>query len=190
MDVFTLKERFRIFMNRRSMGTNCGVLDQGIYYLIVIVLKDILEGDVINIIKKKRDFLKEMFLATNNNTIYRYLLQKIIENGCYIKKWKKWVKFFVHEYQQNVDIILGTEFKHADDVILYQTELLECIRCVDEEEEYINKDQLSNTLNITEMMPAVQRFVSQSQEFPEDLHSSGSIEISRSDILEEGTSDE
>ena len=174
MDTLTLRERYRIYMNRRSMGTNCGVLDGGIYYLVAIVLKDLLQADIININGKKRGFLEDMFMATKGNTLYRYLLQNICENSFYIEKWKKWVRFFVREYQRNVDVIISSECKHSDDIIGYYPELLDCIRGVDEEEEYIDKNQLSETFNISEMILAVQRFVSQSQEGGEDLYPSKS----------------
>jgi len=182
MDVLTLREKYKLYISRRSMGTNCGVLDKGIYYLVAIVLKDLLKADVININGKKRCFLEDMFMATNGNTVYRFLLQNIIEKSIYLFKWKKWVRFFIHEYQRNVDVIIESECKHADDIIRYYPELLDCVRGVDEEEEYIDKVQLSKTFNISEMIPAVQRFVSQSQEGAEKIYSS---QTCSEEILEE-----
>ena len=190
MDIFTLRELYQIDSNRRSMGVDIGVLDQGIYYLVAIILKELVRSNVININKKRRDFLQDMLMATNGDTLYRYLLQNIVETSCSIKKWNKWANKFVFEYQRNMDLIVSSELKRADDIINYYPELLDCIQGVDEDEDYIDTTQISKTFSVEEMIPAVERFVSQSQEDMAAIHDPqfNPEELSKSYIRESGFS--
>lgn len=190
MESFTFRELYRNDANRKSMGVDIGVLDQGIYYLVAIISKDLIASNVININKKRRDFLQDMHLATNGNTLYQYLLENIVDTSCSIKSWQKWVKKFIREYQRNMDVIVSSELEYADNIIAYYPELLECIRCVDEEEDYLNTTQITKTFSIKEMLPAVERFVSQSQEELRNTHfrKSEPREISKSYIRDKGPS--
>jgi len=184
MESFTFRELYRNDANRKSMGVDIGVLDQGIYYLVAIISKDLIESKVININKRRRDFLKDMHLATIGNTLYQYLLENIVETSCSIKSWQKWVKKFIREYQRNMDVIISSEMECVDDIIAYYPELLECIRGVDEEENYLDKTQITKTFSIGEMLPAVTRFISQSQEGCFQKQQSEHQEISKSYIRE------
>ena len=65
MESFTFRELYRNDANRKSMGVDIGVLDQGIYYLVAIISKDLIESKVININKRRRDFLKDMHFPWN-----------------------------------------------------------------------------------------------------------------------------
>jgi len=160
MERLSTCEQIKVNKNRKSLGTDCGVLDRGIYYLVAIVLKDLREGEYIVINGRKRDFLKTMEQATNGKTFYGYVLQKINENACSLTKWKKWVRLFVNEYQRKVDIIIGNELKHANDILDCYPALLAGIQGIDEEEEYTSEDELNDLFAIQEMIDAVKRFYS------------------------------
>nr|QBK92176.1 MAG: hypothetical protein LCPAC304_05230 [Pithovirus LCPAC304] len=161
METLTLCERGKIVWNKSVLGVDCGVLDQGIYYLVAIVLKDHIEGKYIVINGEKRAFLTLMLENTNNETLYKYLLQKIVTTSCTCRKWKKWVRFFLHEYQCNVDVIIGTEMKCATEILEYYPELLGCVQGIDLEEDYIDFEQLGETFQIVEMVGAVKRVCSE-----------------------------
>lgn len=168
MERMSTCEQFKVNKHRKDLGTSCGVLDQGIYYLVAIVLKDLREGEYIVINGRKRDFLKAMEQASNGNTFYGYILQKINEHACSLTKWKKWVRLFVNEYQRKVDIIIGDELKHANDVLDYYLDLLTGIQGIDEEEEYTNEDELKGLFDIQEMIDAVKRVCSRMEDNSED----------------------
>lgn len=160
MEKLAFLEKRKILSKRKSLGTNIGVLDRGLYYLTAIVLKDIEMSGFIVINKQRRDFLDMIHDLTTKSSIYKYLLGKIRTTYTTIDNWKKWVNTFLEEYQQNIDTILSSEVNCAANVLNYQRELITGICICDAEEEYVDIVQLQNAFCIKEMIDAVENVMS------------------------------
>ena len=160
MEKLAFLEKRKILSKRKSLGTNIGVLDRGLYYLTAIVLKDIDMSGFIIINKQRRDFLDVIYKLTTTPSIYKYLLGKIRTTYTTIGKWKKWVNAFLGEYQRNIDIIITSEVDYAVNILDYQRELITGICMYDAEEEYVDMIQLQNAFDIKEMIDAIESVMS------------------------------
>lgn len=151
----TFSEKRKLSSKRKSLGTDIGVFDRGVYYLTAIVLKDITIGDYVVINRKRRMALQKFYEMSIGNSFYKYLLGNIINTYTTLHKWRKWTDMFLRYYEREIDIILTTEAEHANDVLEYQDELLEGIDVCDLEEEYIDYHDVEKAFNIGEMVEAV-----------------------------------
>jgi len=164
MESITAWETIALFHKRMTTVKELGVLDHGLYYLVVILLKDLLKGDTINICGQKRQFFLDVYSMTASDTIYRYLLFNILRESVYIRKWRKWAKIFIREYERNVDIVLDSEVKCAPKMLYATSFLIEGIQSIDEEEEYIDSSKIGETFAIEDMLAAVESHINKSQE--------------------------
>jgi hypothetical protein len=164
MESLTAWETFALFHKRMTTVKELGVLDHGLYYLVVILLKDLLKGDTINICGQKRLFFLDVYSMTASNTIYRYLLYNVLKESVYIRKWKKWAKILIREYERNVDVILDSEVKCAPKIIDSANYLIEGIQSIDDEEEYIELTKIGETFVIEDMLASVESHIKDSQE--------------------------
>jgi len=160
MDTLSLYELFLI-ERKKGLGTDCGVIDQGIYYLVAIVLKNQLKGSYIVINGTKREFLQNMLDNVQNETLLKFILEKIMENATTTVKWKGWTKQFMRLYRKAYDIIIEDEVSYADEIIVLYPQLLDVIHGVDNEGEYVDYQSLYETFRIEEMIPAIRSFCSQ-----------------------------
>lgn len=156
MGKLSFSEKRKIVSKRKSLGTNIGVLDRGLYYLTAIVLKDIQMSGIIIINKHRRDFLDQIHRISTTNTLYEYLLRKIIESYTSVDEWKKWVNAFLAEYQNRIDLITSSEVIYSQNILEYQNEMISGIYICDLVEEYVDISQLERAFDIKEMIEAVE----------------------------------
>lgn len=174
MDKLSFSEKRKIVSKRKILGTNIGVLDRGLYYLTAIVLKDIDLSGVIVINKRRRDFLDRIYNISSTNTLYKYLLRKIIDCYTTVESWKKWIKAFLVEYQNRNDLITSEEVIFSYSILNYQNELIAGIYVCDSEEEYMDIFQLERAFDIKEMIEAVEIVLSHCSRLEENSSSENS----------------
>ena len=174
MNKLSFSEKRKIISKRKNLGINIGVLDRGLYYLTAIVLKDIELSGVIVINKHRRDFLNRICNISYTNTLYKYLLKKIIEYSTLVESWKKWVTAFLVEYQNRIDLITSEEVIYSHNILEYQNELIAGIYVCDSEEEYMDIIQLERAFDIKEMIEAVEIVLSRCSCLEENSRSESS----------------
>lgn len=157
---FTFSEKRKISSKRKTLGTDIGVFDRGIYYLTAILLKDITIGDYVVINRKRRLALQKFYEMSIGNSFYKYILGNIINTYTTVYKWRKWADTFLRSYERKFDIILSAEAVYANDILEYQDDLLRGIDMCDLEEEYVSVSDLERAFQIEEMINAVKAVLS------------------------------